>query len=211
LLATLSPLGFAATIAVMRAGRLTALGFAVGVVFGQLLACTILVTVGAVVSPDRTVAHPTLNGLLELALAVFLVLYAWAIHRRPLGPPRVEHARSGAVLARLHRVHVVTASGVGLLLGIGGPKRLVLTALAAASITTAGPTTSEAAALIVWYGLLATVLVWVPVLALLLLGERAVGIMDAAARWISRHRRPATLVVVLLLALVLFVNAATLL
>lgn len=210
MLATLSPLGFAATIAVMRAGRLTALGFAVGVVLGQLLACTILVTVGVVVAPDRSVAHPTLDGLLQLALAVLLVLYAWAIHGRPIGP-RVEHARSGAVLERLHRVHVVTASGVGLLLGIGGPKRLVLTALAAASITTAAPTTSEAAALICWYGLLATVLVWLPVLGLLLLGERAVGLMDSAARWISRHRRPATLVVVLLLALVLFVNAATLL
>jgi len=40
------------------------------------------------------------------------------------------------------RLALVTAWGIGLLLGIGGPKRLVLTALASASITAAGITGS---------------------------------------------------------------------
>ena len=48
----------------------------------------------------------------------------------------------------------------GLLLGIGGPKRLVLTALAATTITTSALNDSGEAALVVLYVALATALVW---------------------------------------------------
>jgi hypothetical protein len=37
----------------MRSGRLKAIGFALGVVLGQLLACAVLVAVGAIATPDR--------------------------------------------------------------------------------------------------------------------------------------------------------------
>ena len=126
-----------------------------------------------------------------------LLSYAAVVHRRPetRRPEtalRRPNGRSKAALERLERVHVVTASVVGLLFGIGGPKRLVLTALASASIAASSLTGSNEAALIVWYGLLATVLVWLPVLGYLLLGNRAVTTLDAAVDWLSRHLRPAT-------------------
>jgi len=54
LIATLSPLGVAATLTVMRTGRLQALGFGLGVVAGQLLACTTLVLLGSVTIPHRS-------------------------------------------------------------------------------------------------------------------------------------------------------------
>ncbi len=122
-----------------------------------------------------------------------------------------SNSRSKAALDRLQRVHVVTASGVGLLLGIGGPKRLVLTALASASITSAGITGSGEAALICWYGLLATVLVWLPVLAYFLLGDWVVAKLDAALEWLDDHRRPATVYVLVFVSLALLVNAVLLL
>jgi hypothetical protein len=211
LLATLSPLGFAATITVISTGRLKAVAFALGVVVGQLLACAALVAFGAVATPDRSKSHPTLVGLLELGLALVLLSYALVVHRRPETTHRTSPGRSKAVLERLHRVHAVTASGVGLLLGIGGPKRLVLTALASASITAAGITGSNEATLIVWYGLLATVLVWLPVLAYLLFGKWAVARLDAALEWLNRHRRPATVYTLAIVGLVLFVDALLLL
>ena len=55
----------------------------------------------------------------------------------------------------------------------------MLTALASAAIAASGITGSNEAALIVWYGLLATMLVWLPVLGYLLLGA------DIAPRAIS--------------------------
>ncbi len=45
-IAGLSPLAFATTIAVMQAGRPTALAFAIGFVVSQLLVCSLFVVVG---------------------------------------------------------------------------------------------------------------------------------------------------------------------
>src|SRR4029077_20080620 len=117
---------------------------------------------GAIATPDRSKSHPTVEGLLEVGLAIVLLSYAAVVHRRPVTAHRPSNGRSKAALERLQRVHVVTASLVGLLFGIGGPKRLVLTALASASIAASGVTGSNEAALIVWYGLLAKVLVSLP-------------------------------------------------
>jgi hypothetical protein len=210
-IATLSPLGLAATIAVMRSGRLKAIGFALGVVLGQLLACAVLVAVGAIATPDRSKSHPTFEGLLEIGLAIVVLSYAAMVHRRTETARPRPNGRSKAALERLQRVHVVTASVVGLLFGIGGPKRLVLTALASASIAASGITGSNEAALIVWYGLLATVLVWLPVLGYLLLGNRAMTTLDAAVEWLSRHRRAATVFVLVVLGVALLVNGVRLL
>ena len=207
LVATLSPLGFAATLTVMRSGRLKALAFALGVVVGQLLACTALVVVGGVATPSRTKAYPTVQGLLELGLALALLTYAFVVHRRREPEPRPASGRSSAALERLQRVHSLTALGVGLLLGIGGPKRLVLTALASASITAAGITGSNELALVGWYSLLATSLVWLPALAYLFLGNRAVATLDAAIEWLARNRRQATVWVLVILGLALLVDA----
>ena len=80
----------------------------------------------------------------------------------------------------------LTTSIAGFVLGIGGPKRLLLTALAATAITTAGVRDAGEAALVVWYCALATVLVWVPVTVYVLLGDRAVGVMTGAQQRLAR-------------------------
>ena len=87
----------------------------------------------------------------------------------------------------------------------------MLTALASASITAAGVTESDQAALVVWYALLATVLVWLPVVAYLLLGNVAVATLDRVLEWLDRHRRPATVFVLVVVGLALLINAAFLL
>jgi hypothetical protein len=211
LVATLSPLAAAATITVMRTGRLKALAFGIGVVVGQLLACAILVAIGAATTPHRTKAYPTFAGLLELVAGIALVCFAIVVDRRPETGNRSSSGRSQAALDRLGRVHVLTAGGVGLLLGIGGPKRLVLTCLAAASITAAGITGSNEAVLVVWYTLLATALVWFPVVAYLLVGDWAVVRLDAGLGWLGRHRRPLLAYAVAVVGLVLVADGLLLL
>ena len=192
LVAALSPLGFAATITVIRTGRIKALGFGLGVVAGQLVACAALIAIGAAATPNRTKPHPTFEGVLEVALGLALLYAAIAAYRRPATKHHPTSGRTQAALDRLQRVHVMTASAVGFLFGIGGPKRLVLTALAAASIAATGITGSNESILVGWYVLLATALVWIPVLAYVLLGDWVVGRLDAALEWLSSHRRPAT-------------------
>jgi hypothetical protein len=210
LLAALSPLGFAATITVMKTGRLTALGFALGVVLGQLLACAVLVLVGGASIPSRNKDHPTFQGLLELALGIALLWLAEVIRHRP---PTAMHApwgsgRSKEVLDRLARVRPFTALVAGLVLGIGGPKRLVLTGLASASIADAGVGGSDQGALILWYSALATVVVWLPIVGYLLLGDWAVTWLDRGLEWLTRHQRTASVSVLVAVAVVLFIDAA---
>lgn len=199
LLAALSPLGFAATLAVIRSGRLKALGFGFGLVAGQLLACGILVAVGAAAVPDREAGHPTLRGVLMLGFGIAVLWLAAMVRRRPQTAAPRSNARSQDVLERLGRLRVGTALVAGLVLGIGGPKRLVLTALAAATISASTVDNPEAVVLVVSYTILATILVWGPILAFEIFGDRALTKLDETQRWLSRHQRTATFWVLLLI------------
>jgi hypothetical protein len=190
LVAAASPLGLAATLTVLRSGRLQALGFAVGVVVGQFVACSLLVIIGTASVSHRT-KRPGVQGVLELILGLALLVLALRVHRRP-ARARPDGGRSRQILDRLERVHALTDVAAGLALGVGGPKRLVITALASASITAAGVNGAKAGALVLWYSGLATAVVWGPVLAALVLGERAVDLLDAGFQWLSRHERVVT-------------------
>jgi hypothetical protein len=207
LIAAFSPLGFAATLTVMRTGRVRALGFAIGVVGGQLLACAALVVLGDAV-PFGSGRDATVEGLLELSLGAALLVIAFVLRRRPASTPSTASGRSAAILERLGHVRTGTAFAAGVLLGIGGPKRLVLTALAATSIAASGVDGSRAAALVGWYAMLATSLVWVPVAGLVLLGDLALGWLDTALQWLSRHQRTVSFYVLVVIGIVLVLDGA---
>lgn len=205
LLAALSPVGFAATLAVIGSGRLTAFAFACAFVAGQLLACGILVLIGTAATTNRASKHPTLQAILELGLGLALLLLAVRVRRRP--PSTGESSgRTKKALARLGRLHVATALVAGGLLGIGGPKRLVLSALAATSIAASGSDTSQEIALVGWYTLLATTLVWIPIFAFEVRGEAVVKKLDAAQRWTAEHQRPVVFYALLVLGAVFLVE-----
>lgn len=206
LIAALSPLGFAATLAVIGSGRLKALGFGVGFVAGQLLALALLVALGVAAVPDRERGHPTLVALLELGFGLVVLWFAFTVrHRPPRATPHTSE-RSQAALERLGRLHIGTALIAGLLLGIGGPKRLVLTALAAAIIATSGDDATRQTLQIVWYTAIATVLAWAPILAFELLGQRAVSALEAAQQWLAAHQRQATFYALLVVGLIALVS-----
>jgi hypothetical protein len=208
-IAAASPLGLAATLTVLRTGRVQALGFAIGVLTGQLVACGVLVLIGTASVSHRT-KRPYVEGVLELVLGVALLALANRVHRRP-ERAGADSGRSQQILDRLERVHATTAAAAGLALGVGGPKRLLLTALASASITAAGVGGAKEAALVVWYGALATVVVWAPVLAAILFGDRAVDLLDRGLRWLTRHERPVAIAVLLVVGSFLVAHGLALL
>jgi hypothetical protein len=155
----------------------------------------VLVGIG-VVSANNRPDRPVAEGVIELLLGLLLLVVALRIHRRP---ERAEPSdgRSAKLLDRLRDVRGVTTFVVGLALGVGGPKRLVITAFAAASITAAGVSRPGEAGLVLWYTALATFVVWVPVLAAVVLGERAVDRIESGFAWVTRHRRPVVIWVLL--------------
>jgi hypothetical protein len=209
LIAAASPLGLAATLTVLGTGRVRALAFAVGALAGQLAACSVLVLIGTA-SVDHRTRRPQVEGVLELAIGVALLLLALHIHRRP-DRAHPHSGRSREILDRLRRVRPTTAVVAGLALGVGGPKRLVLTGLAAASITAAGVNGGTDAALVLWYCALATVVVWAPVLAAIVVGEKAVDALDAGFRWLTQHQRPVTVALLLVVGSFLVAHGVALL
>jgi hypothetical protein len=132
------------------------------------------------------------------------------VHRRP-ERVRPDSGRSQRILDRLEHVRALTAVVAGLVLGIGGPKRLILTGLAAASITAAEANgAGRDAALVVWYGLLATAIVWVPVLAAIVLGQRGLDLLNGGFRWLTEHQRPVTVWVLLIVGTLLVADGIAL-
>ena len=168
LLAGLSPLALAATIAVMPAGRLKAAGFAAGFVVAQALVCAVLVIIGIAATGSRQASHPGLRAGLEIVLALALIALALRLRRGPVrDDARPEwkaqsDARRQALVERLGRLRFITTVFAGFVLGIGGPKRLVLTSLAATTIVAAGLAGGSEAVLVIVYVTLATALVWGP-------------------------------------------------
>jgi len=211
LLAGFSALAFAATLAVMQAGRLKTLAFGIGFVLGQVLTCSLFVIVGVVFTGAGKRTHSTLLATVELLLAFLLVAVALRVRRAPTVETARSSKRSQAMLERLGRLRFLTTSIAGFLLGIGGPKRLLLTGLAATAITTAGVGDAEEAVLVVWYCALATVLVWAPVSVYVLLGERTVGIMTRAQQRLARRQPGVKVYALLVLAGVLTLDAISLL
>jgi Sap, sulfolipid-1-addressing protein len=189
LVATVSPFGFAATLVVIASGRGKALLFALAFVLGQVVACAFVVLIGTSFVPRREHDNPTLRGALELAFGAGLIWLAVAYRRRSLRSDVPGAGRSTELLARLQRLRPVTAVLGGLVLGIGGPKRLVLTTLAGTSIAASGAGASRAAALVLAYSAVATLLVWAPVLAFALAGHRVAAQLDATQRWLATHER----------------------
>ena len=216
LLAGLTALGFAATLAVMPSGRLKALGFGAGFVGAQILTCSVLVIFGIAVTGSSG-SHSGFRAALEVALAVVLITLALVVHRRPptTTDSRTAHerskARTQALLERLSRLRVLTTVVAGFLLGIGGPKRLVLTCLAAATIVTADLGDVNQAALVGVYVTLATALVWGPLILFLLLGNRVIAFMEGAQGEVARRQPQVTFYALLILAALLVLDAVSVL
>jgi len=73
------------------------------------------------------------------------------------------------------------------LLGFGGPKRLVLTFLAMASVSEASLRDVEDLTLVLIYIAVATALVSVPVGIVIVAGERAAVILARGQSWLTEH------------------------
>ncbi len=215
LLAGFSALGFGATLALIPSGRLKAFGFGGGFVGAQTLTCSVLVIFGIAVTGFSDKSHPGFRATLEVAVALVLIALALVVHRRPPntheGPPAHERskARTQALLERLGRLRFLTTVAAGFLLGIGGPKRLVLTCLAAATIVTAGLGDADQAQLVVVYVTLATALVWGPLILFLFLGKRVVALMEGAEGEVGRRQPQVTVYALLILAALFIIHAVS--
>jgi hypothetical protein len=109
-----------------------ALAFLVGETIGWILALA-LGAAAHIGDGDDVVA-----GVLELGLGLLLLAAAWRVRRGDVPEPRGGTGRTRALLARFEHLTPVTAAVMGTLFGLGIPKRLTITLVAAATLTAAG-------------------------------------------------------------------------
>jgi hypothetical protein len=196
-LAAASPLALASTLVVIGGPhrRVSGLAFGIGVVLGQAVACALAFALGVATVPGPGSERETFRAALEVVCGVALLVAAARVRSRPPVPhPSRAGGRSKAVLARLRNLSVPKLGAAGLALGVGGPKRLGLTVLVAATISASTWSGEVKVAAATGYVVVATVLVWVPVVLSLVLGPRTAAYLQEVEAWIAAHRQALTFV-----------------
>ncbi len=187
LAAAASPLVLTATFAVIRSERprTNGIAFLSGFLLGTTIACGLGLFLGQA-AVARLNSHETIEGVLTLLLG--LMLLAVGLRARQTPPlPEAGGSRASAILAGLGNVRPAAAFSMAGLLGFGGPKRLVLTFLAMASVSEASLRDVEDLTLVLVYIVVATVLVSVPVGIVIIAGERAAAILARGQSWLIEH------------------------
>jgi hypothetical protein len=196
LVAATSPLALGATLAVLKSARprINGIVFAVGFLGAQAAVCLLAFAIGDASFAEPKNNHETMTSLIAFALG--LALLAAAAHVRSRARTPREHRpvgpRTKAMVTRLSRLKPAAALGTGIALGIGGPKRLGLTLIVAATISGAALGTGEELSLFAVYVLIGSALVWVPVGLYVLFGTRATDWIARAQAWASAHQQPLT-------------------
>ena len=194
LVAATSPLALASVLVVLTGvqARLKGAALAVGFVGGQAAFVLLVLTIGTASSPDGK-NHPAVVDSIEITFGIALLVTASYVHRhRSDLAVRGPSPRTAAIRSRLANLRPSTALGTGAVMGFGGPKRIGVTIVVSAAIAAAGLGTAEAVALAVVYIAVATILVWVPVLLYVALGQRATEWLANRERWIGQHKVPLT-------------------
>jgi hypothetical protein len=187
LAAAASPLTLTATLVVLRSRhpRANGIAFLSGFLFGTAIACGLGLAIGQA-AVDRLDSHETVEEVLTLLLGAALLVVGLRA-RRASPRPQSQGSRASAILTGLANVRPAAAFSMAGLLGFGGPKRLVLTFLAMASVSDGGLGDVADLTLVVVYIAVATVLVSVPVGIVIVAGDRAAGLLARGHSWLTGH------------------------
>jgi len=189
LVAAISPTVLLATLVVLGSGRgrLNGTVFLAAFTVGQTLAFLLALLLGSAFTPGEGDVG-TATTALQVVAGTALVVIAWSRRHSSVGPT-ADTPRSAALFARLRSVRPAVSFGLGMPLGVG-VKRLVITLLAATTVAGSDLGHDSEVALSLVYLVVATVVVWCPVLVYLVLGVRADRRMAEARAWITDHERP---------------------
>jgi hypothetical protein len=187
LAAAASALVLSATFVAIRSERprTNGIAFLTGFLAGTVIACGLGLALGQA-AVDRLDTHETFKSVATLLFGVALLVVGLRARKEP---PRSEprSSRATAILAGLRNVGPAASSSMAGLLGFGGPKRLLLTFLAMASVTDAGLRGIVDVTLITTYIVVSTLIVSVPVGVVLIAGDHADVLFARAQAWLSDH------------------------
>lgn len=160
--------------------------FLAGFVTGTLLACGAALALGQGFV-DRFDGHGEVRAGLTVVLGLALLVVGWRSRSGAGGSDVTGSSRATAILASLGNVGPAATFSMAGLLGFGGPKRLVLTFLAMGTVTSENHRDVVDATLVATYVLVSSLLVAVPVVMVVLAGERAALVLGRGQAWLNAH------------------------
>ncbi len=171
LVAAASPTALLATLAVLssKRGRLNGIVFMAGFVLAQSIVLIVVYILG---STANDTPRDTVNAYVELAVGAALIVISLIRPNLPHRQAPRTSPRTEAVLERLRGVTPGLALGFGSLLGVGA-KRLAITIVAAGTLALSAQSGAQTVWLAVLYVVVATFIVWFPVVYSAILGRRA--------------------------------------
>lgn len=187
LVAAASPLVLAATFLVIRSAkpRRRGIAFLSGFVIGTAIACVLGLILGRTFV-ERLDSHDTVKFVVTFLLGIVLLAVGMRA-RHATAPAQPRSSRASAILASLGNVGPAATFSMAGLLGFGGPKRLVLTFLAMASVSEASIRYIFDLTLVAMYLAVSTALVSVPVVLVVIAGERAAVVLARGQTWLVDH------------------------
>ena len=194
LFAAASPLALTVTIVVLqsRRARLNGVIYASAFLASVSLLVLLVLVAGSFTVPEA--GSGTAATLVELALGLLLLASAERMRRGAATAASSENdVRHHPMADRLSRLTPMTALTAGAMLGVGGPKRLTLTVIAAGSISAADLGYVEKASLAAIYVVLGAVLVWAPVVVYVVAGPRAQDWLERLQTWLTAHQHQLTM------------------
>lgn len=179
------------------AGPAFLLGWILGV-GASLYAFTVLGSVEVEVD-GQEVDHALRTGILDLALAAILIVLTfqqWGKRPKP-----GQEAKLPAWMAKASGLGPASAAGVALLLAVVMPKNLILSASSGATLAAAEPHHVWLVGL--FFGIIASWCIALPVLAALAARERAAAPLEKLRAWLTQYNTVIMALVLGLLAVVL--------
>jgi Sap, sulfolipid-1-addressing protein len=188
MIAAASPLALTTTFVVLRSERprTNGIAFLAGYLFGSTVAC-ILGLIAGQAAVTHLDSHKAIEHVVTILLGLALIAFGLRSRTKVTVPVAEQSSRAAAILEGLRHVGPAAAFSTAGLLGFGGPKRLLLTFLAMATINEAKIDDVENLALVALYIATATVLVWVPVGIVIIAGERAAVLLERGEAWLTTH------------------------
>jgi Sap, sulfolipid-1-addressing protein len=193
----ISPIPVIALILMLFSKRARSNGpaFAGGWLLGIAVVGAIVLAVSGAVGVSSGGAPSTAASVVQLVLGLLLLLMAAGQWRRRPAPG--EEAATPKWMEGIEEFTPGRAAGVGAVLSGANPKNLLLIVGASVTIAEAGLSGGQTAIAFAVFAVLASLTVLVPVLAYLLLGERAARVLDQLKTWLS-HNNAAVMAVLLL-------------
>jgi threonine/homoserine/homoserine lactone efflux protein len=203
LVVTISPLNIIPAILLLftRRPRANALSFLAGFIFGIAALLALFVAIARAVDLSPGSDHGSWAGVVKLALGVYLVV---AAVRKFRGRPKVgEQASMPKWMDGMTNYTPGKSLGAGAALGALNPKNVIVGLAAAVTVTSGDLSDAQQIAACAIYLFVAMLGVATPLLAMMLLGDRAQDVLGEWRTWLEHNSATVMSVLFLIFGVVL--------